>query len=326
MVKQYDEILNETATSINTDIRNDRPTQFHPLPVINSLREVSSQMLAFQASPDTPDGTACSSALNAARQICYWSSLFMTMMDERNVVYPIATMPSSTLEPSVSSTLSSSSSFAVLSSLFTSTSFSQPQPASSSNVPTSSVLRDHLPYSSSHQQSPSSVIDHQPPVSVSLQFEQNSLPRSTVSSNASCTVSPSFYSLSPLLSSTLSGQPPTMYSFSGQPALSSSSVLQSQFSLHPQPLSVTSGPIQVTPSFFQQVSSFATERQPPSSFAYTPAVHSSLLTACPPVHQDSPAPVSRQLPLCQPSSSLSSTTVKVFAQANLAHFWRHIVS
>lgn len=45
-------------------------------------------MLAFQASPDTPDGTARSSALNAARQICYWSSLFMTMMDERNVCIP----------------------------------------------------------------------------------------------------------------------------------------------------------------------------------------------------------------------------------------------
>ena len=112
VVKQCDEILNETATSINTDIRNDRPTQFRPLPVINSLREVPSQMLAFQASPDTPDGTACSSALTAARQICYWSSLFMTMMDERNVVHPITTMPSSTLEPSMSSTLSSSSSFA----------------------------------------------------------------------------------------------------------------------------------------------------------------------------------------------------------------------
>ena len=77
-----------TGGILNTDIRNDRPTQFRPLPVINSLREVSSQMLAFQPSPDTPDGTACSLALTAAHQICYWSSLFMTMMDERNVVYP----------------------------------------------------------------------------------------------------------------------------------------------------------------------------------------------------------------------------------------------
>ena len=130
VVKQCDEILNGTATSINTDIRNDRPTQFRPLPVINSLREVSSQMLAFQPSPDTPDGTACSSALTAIRQISYWSSLFMTMMDERNVVYPTTTMPSSTSEPSMSSTLSSLSSFAVLSSMFTSTSSSQPRPAS----------------------------------------------------------------------------------------------------------------------------------------------------------------------------------------------------
>ena len=220
-------------------------------------------------------------------------------------------MPSSTLQPSTSSTLSSSSSSgSVLSSMFTTTSSSQPRPASSSNVPTSSVLQDHLPYSSSHQQSPSSVKDHQTPVSVSLQFEQNSLPCSAVASNASCTVSPSFYSLSPLLSSTLSEQPPTMYSFCGQPALSSSFCVQSQFSLHPQPLSVTSAPIQVTPQFFQQVSSFASERQPPSSFACTSAVHRSLPTTC----QDSPAPVSRQLPLCQPSSSsmslsLSSTTV-----------------
>ena len=195
VVKQYDEILAETATSINTDTRNDRPAQFRPLPVINSLREVSSQMMAFQASPDTPDGTACSSAVNAARQICYWSSLLMTIMDERNVVHPVTTMPSSTLEPSTSSTLSSSSSSAsVLPSMLTTTSSSQPRPASSSNVPTSSVLQDHLPYSSSHQQAPSSVIDHQPPVSVSLQFQQNSLPCSTVSSNASCTVSPSLYS------------------------------------------------------------------------------------------------------------------------------------
>ena len=162
--------------------------------------------MAFQASPDTPDGTACSSALNGAGQICYWSSLFMTIMDERNVVHPITTMPSSTLEPSTSSTLSSSSSSAsVLPSMFTTTSSSQPRPASSSNVPTSSLLQDHLPYSSSHQQSPSSVIDHQPPVSVSLQFHQNSLPCSTVSSNASCTVPKSFYSSSSLLSSSWRG-------------------------------------------------------------------------------------------------------------------------
>ena len=197
----------------------------------------------------------------------------------------------------------------MLPSLFTTTSSSQPRPASSSNVLMSPALQDHLPYSSSHQQSPSSVIDHHPPVSVSLQFQQNSLPCSTVSSNASCTVSPSFYSSSPLLSSTLSGQLPTRYSFCGQPALSSSCV-QSQFSRHPQPLSVISAPIQVTPSFFQQVSLFASERQPPSSFACTPAVNSSLSTACPPVHQYSPAPVSRQLPLCPPSSL--STSVMVF--------------
>ena len=52
--------------------------QFHPLPVINSLMDVSSQMLAVQASRDIPYGTTCSSAQNAACQICYWSSLLMS--------------------------------------------------------------------------------------------------------------------------------------------------------------------------------------------------------------------------------------------------------
>ena len=237
----------------------------------------------------------------------------MTIMDERNVVHPITTMPSSTLEPSTSSTLSSSSSSAsVLPSMFTTTSSSQPRPASSSNVPTSSVLQDHLPYSSSHQQSPSSVIDHHPPVSVSLQFQQNSLPCSTVSSNASCTVSPSFYSSSPLLSSTLSGQPPTRYSFCGQPALSSSCAI-SVF-----PASSTSLSHLCTHTSYTIIfpTSFIVCKWASTSFLVS--LHTNcpqFFTHClPPVHQYSPAPVSRQLPLCQPSSSstslsLSSTTV-----------------
>ena len=68
IMNQYDKIINETAAS-NRDTSIDRPTQFHPLPVLNSLREVSSHMMAFQASPETR------SAINAARQICYWLSL-----------------------------------------------------------------------------------------------------------------------------------------------------------------------------------------------------------------------------------------------------------
>ena len=52
--------------------------QFHPLPVVNSLIDVSSQMLAIQASPAIPHGTTCSSAQNAACQICYWPSLLMS--------------------------------------------------------------------------------------------------------------------------------------------------------------------------------------------------------------------------------------------------------
>ena len=322
IMNQYDKIINETAAS-NRDTSIDRPTQFHPLPVLNSLREVSSHMMAFQASPETPDGTACSSAMNAARQICYWSSLFMSMMDEGNVAHP-----TSTTAPSTSSSLSSSSSSVSVSSTLS----SQPRLAASllvpsSNVTTSPVHQDQLPYSSSHQHSSNSVINHQLPVSGSLQFEQNSLPFPTVSYNTSCTVSPSFSqqlsSSAPLSPSTISGQPLTVYSFCGQPALSSSSCVQSQFSLRPQPLPVTSWPIQVTPSLFQHAASFASERyppdtrcQPPSSFACVPAVQSTLTspilhpvalpTACP--------PASHQLPPCQPSSSsmsllLSSTTV-----------------
>ena len=286
-------------------------------------------MMAFQASPETPDVTACSSAINAARQICYWLSVFMSMMDEGNVAHPTGTMA-----PSTSSTLFSSSSSV------SSTLSSQPRLAASllvpsSNVTTSPVQQDQLPYSSSHQHSTSSVINHQPSVSGSLQIEHNSLPFPTVSSNTSCTASPSFSqqlsSSSLLLPSTMSGQPLTVFSFCGQPALSSSSCVQSQFSLHPQPLSVTSPPIQVTLSLFQQVTSFASERcptdtrcQPPSSFECMPAVQSTLTspilhpvalpTACPLVRQDSSAAASHQLPPCQPSSSsmslsLSSTTV-----------------
>ena len=223
VVQQYDEILTETATSINTDIRNGLFIQ------CNSA--LCQSLIPWRKCPHTDDGISGFSGHSWWNSVqfsteCCLPNLLLVIPSHDNYGWTQCGASHNynafiILEPSTSSTLSSlSSSASVLPSLYTTTSSSQPRPASSSNVPTSPALQDHLPYSLSHQQSPSSVIDHHPPVSVSLQFQQNSLPCSTVSSNASCTVSPSFYSSSPLLSSTLSGQPPT--SFCGQPALSSS--------------------------------------------------------------------------------------------------------
>ncbi|CAH3036042.1 unnamed protein product [Pocillopora meandrina] len=72
IVEDYEAVVGITAI---TDTRKEGPSSLHTLPFINSLREVSSQLQTFQASPETPDGTACGSALNAARQILYWSSV-----------------------------------------------------------------------------------------------------------------------------------------------------------------------------------------------------------------------------------------------------------
>ena len=267
-------------------------------------------MLAFQASPDTPDGIACSSALNAARQICYWSSLFMTMMDERNVVYPITTMPSSTSEPSMSSTLSSSSSSAsVLSSMIL-----QHHPViliikCSNVICTTRSPSLFLISSAVSKFSYRSSASHLRFFAVWAEFL--SLFYSFLQCFLQC-LHRTIHYYHPCPLHYLDNSQQCIHSVVNllfpHPPVCNLSFL---FTLN---LSVTSAPIQVTPSFFQQVSSFSSEQKPPSLFACTPAVHSSLPTACPPVHQHYPSPVSRQLPLCQPSSSsmslsLSSTTV-----------------
>ena len=75
------------------------------IPLINSLREVSSHMSAFQSSPVALEGSSCSSAMNAAWQIAYWS-LFISMMDSSNPASTFATT-SVTCTSSVSSVPSS---------------------------------------------------------------------------------------------------------------------------------------------------------------------------------------------------------------------------
>ena len=55
IVEDYEAVVGITAI---TDTRKEGPSSLHPLPFINSLREVSSQLQTFQASPETPDGTA----------------------------------------------------------------------------------------------------------------------------------------------------------------------------------------------------------------------------------------------------------------------------
>ena len=132
IVRDYETV---GATAI-TNTRSEGPTSFRPLPFITSLREVSSQLQAFQATPETPDGTACSSALNAARQISYWSSVFISMMEGSNPGQPTSTTLPSTLSTSTPVSASSTSSVST-SSVSTSASTSSTLASSAS---TSSTL------------------------------------------------------------------------------------------------------------------------------------------------------------------------------------------
>ena len=74
----------EAMVAATHQISISRPASICHMPLINSLSEVSSRMSAFQTSPVAPEGSSCSSAMNAARQIAYWSSLFISMMDSSN--------------------------------------------------------------------------------------------------------------------------------------------------------------------------------------------------------------------------------------------------
>ena len=143
-----------------------RPASICHIPLINSLREVSSRMTAFQASPVAPEGSSCSSAMNAARQIAYWSSLFISMMDSSNAVNVTSTTTSAT---------SSSVSLSVPS--------SQPPSASSCSLPpyvtTPSLQQAPFPSSVIGQTPASSSGIPQPPSSSTV----NTSPSSSVLSS-----------------------------------------------------------------------------------------------------------------------------------------------
>ncbi|CAH3151674.1 unnamed protein product [Pocillopora meandrina] len=330
IVEDYEAVVGITAI---TDTRKEGPSSLHTLPFINSLREVSSQLQTFQASPETPDGTACGSALNAARQILYWSSVFISMMEASNTGQPTSSSTSSASTSSASSSSASissaspssasTSSTLALSSLtssvltsFTLTSSVSTSPTSStsslsshnppattcasllSNVIPLSVQQDLHPLSSFNQQSSRSVVNPQPSTSDTLPFGQHSLSFPPVFSATGCTASPFFHaqlsSSTPLLPSTLSGQPAT---------------------LPPQAPSISSLPVEVTPSPFQQVSSSLSLSHPscsqPSSSQssvhnysissiFCPVISSTASTALQTFHQNSPAPA---LQLSSPSVS-----------------------
>ncbi|CAH3103231.1 unnamed protein product [Pocillopora meandrina] len=301
IVEDYEAVVGITAI---TDTRKEGPSSLHTLPFINSLREVSSQLQTFQASPETPDGTACGSALNAARQILYWSSVFISMMEASNTGQPTCTVSLST---STSSTLSTpTSSTSVLASPTSSASTSSASSssasissASPSSASTSSTLASSMqPLSSFNQQSSRSVVNPQPSTSDTLPFGQHSLSFPPVFSATGCTASPFFHaqlsSSTPLLPSTLSGQPAT---------------------LPPQAPSISSLPVEVTPSPLQQVSSSLSLSHPscsqPSSSQssvhnysissiFCPVISSTASTALQTFHQNSPAPA---LQLSSPSVS-----------------------
>ena len=128
------------------------PLSLGPLPFINFLREVSSQIQAFQASPVTPDGTACGSALNAAGQISYWPSAFTSMMESSNPEQPkttsLSTFPWSTL--STATTLSAS--------------------------PTLSTLASSCLTSPAYALARSTLSSHNPPVTTCASLSSNDIP------------------------------------------------------------------------------------------------------------------------------------------------------
>ena len=160
------------------------------------------------------------------------------------------------------------------------------------------LQQDLHPLSSFNQQSSRSVVNPQPSTSDTLPFGQHSLSFPPVFSATGCTASPFFHaqlsSSTPLLPYTLSGQPAT---------------------LPPQAPSISSLPVEVTPSPFQQVSSSLSLSHPscsqPSSSQssvhnysissiFRPVISSTASTGLQTFHQNSPAPA---LQLSSPSVS-----------------------
>ena len=197
------------ATAI-TETRVEGPSSVFPLPFINSLREVSSQLQAFQASPETPDGTACGSALNAARQISYWSSVFISMMEASNPGQPTCTTSLSTsmitaLSTSASSTSTSSTSAPFTSASSTSAPFTS---ASSTSVPFTSASSTSVPCTSAS--STSAPFTSASSTSAPFTSASTSAPFTSASSTSASSTLVSSTSTSPTSSSVVNHLPSTL--------------------------------------------------------------------------------------------------------------------
>ena len=170
----------EAMVAATHEISVSRPASICHMPLFNSLREVSSHMSAFQTSPVAPEGSSCSSAMNAARQIAYWSSLFISMMDSSN-------------SANIHVTLATTS--ATCTSVSSSEPSNQPPSASSFSLPphvtTPSSQQAPFPSSVFGQTSTSSSVIPQPATSSTTNTSSlSSVPSSQPTSASSCLLPP----------------------------------------------------------------------------------------------------------------------------------------
>jgi len=236
----------EAMVAATHRISTSKPASICHMPLINSLREVSSRMSAFQTSPVAPEGSSCSSALNAARQIAYWSSLFISMMDSSNSV-----------------NITSATTSAICTSMSSSVPSSQPPSASSCSLPlhvtTPSSQQAPFPSSVFGQTPTSSSVIPQPVTSSTTNTSSlSSLPCSQPPSASSCSLPPCVTTPSMQQApspSSFFGQTPTSLGVNPQPATSSTADTSTSASVSSgQPLRASSRSLPryvITPSLQQ---------------------------------------------------------------------------
>lgn len=103
----------QLATQLHTiSFKGNRqqPTAALQLPIINAVQDVSSRLVSFNAAAET--GAHPSSAFHAARQIAYWSSVFISMMSTPPLSTSAAGSSATTLSSSPSLEIVSSSDIA----------------------------------------------------------------------------------------------------------------------------------------------------------------------------------------------------------------------
>ena len=287
-----------------------RPASIPHIPLINSLREVSSHMSAFQSSPVAPEGSSCSSAMNAARQIAYWSSLFISMMDSSNLA-STSTTASATCTSSASSVPSS-------------------QPSSTSTL----LLPPHVTTPSSQQAlSPSLFGQTTTSLGVIPQPDASSVTRSSTSTSVASTqpILLSSWSLPPYVT-TLSSQqvlcPSSSFGQNSkssvvipQPATPSTTYPSTSTSVSSsQPIPSSLLPSVTTPSLQQALSPSSLFCQTPTSSGVIPQPATSLVTqpsTSTSVSSSQPIPSSsRPLPpyVTTPSSQQALSPSSLFGQ------------